>query len=82
MPADDANWDEQILLRRAHQGDATAFDQLWQQQLPALTRFCRSLHRQSGSDATFDADDLVAETFIRALHHLNRYSPEIGRAHV
>ncbi|WP_395094903.1 sigma-70 family RNA polymerase sigma factor [Armatimonas sp.] len=78
MPANDANWDEGILLRRAHQGDATAFDQLWQQQLPALTRFCRSLHRPSGSDATFDADDLVAETFIRALHHLNRYRPALG----
>lgn len=78
MPADDANGDEQILLRRAHQGDATAFDQLWQQQLPALTRFCRSLHRSSDNDAFFDADDLVAETFIRALHNLNRYSPALG----
>ena len=70
--------DDLVFLRRAQAGDNAAFDQLWQHHRPGLARFCRSLYRKARVDIAFDADDLVSETFIRALHQLSRYDPLRG----
>jgi len=58
------------LARRAHRGDAAAFDELVRRFYRSVHRFCWRLVRST------DADDLAQDTFVRALVHFERFDPE------
>jgi RNA polymerase sigma-70 factor (ECF subfamily) len=58
------------LARRAHRGDAAAFDQLVLRFHRPVHRFCWRLVRSP------DAEDLAQETFIRVFVHFERFDPE------
>lgn len=72
MEASDAQ-----IVARARQGDAGAFERLWQRHLPVVTRLCRHLLR-GAPDPVLDEDDLAAETFVRVLHQLDQYEERPG----
>jgi RNA polymerase sigma-70 factor (ECF subfamily) len=58
------------LARRAHRGDAAAFDELVQRFHRAIYRVCWRLLRSS------DADDVAQDTFVRAFVHFERFDPD------
>src|SRR5262249_52354244 len=58
------------LARRAHRGDAAAFDELVRRFYRSVHRFCWRLVRST------DAEDLAQDTFVRALVHFERFDPE------
>lgn len=60
----------EALALRAQRGEVGCFDELVRVMQPRLRRF---LAGRVGSDA--DADDLVQETFVKALDNLERYDP-------
>jgi len=66
----DASPSETTLIQQAQQGDAKAFGQLYERYADRIYRYLAfRLH-----DA-MEAEDLTAETFIRALQHLAHYRP-------
>ena len=58
------------LARRAHRGDAAAFDELVRRFHRPVYRFCWRLVRSP------DAEDLAQDTFVRAFVHFERFDPE------
>jgi len=66
------------LVSKAKQGDNVAFDALWARHEQPVLAFCRSCLSGAYRDPATDAADLVHETFIRALHRLDRFE-ERGR---
>ncbi|TMG41013.1 MAG: sigma-70 family RNA polymerase sigma factor, partial [Chloroflexi bacterium] len=56
------------LVRAAKAGDASAFGQLYERYRDVMYRYC--LARTGGA---YDAEDLVADVFIRAMEALHRY---------
>jgi RNA polymerase sigma-70 factor, ECF subfamily len=58
------------LARRAHRGDAGAFDELVGRFHRPVLRFCWRLLRSS------EAEDLAQDTFVRAFVHFERFDPE------
>ena len=58
------------LARRAHRGDAAAFDELVRRFHRPVLRFCWRLLRSS------EAEDLAQDTFVRAFVHFERFDPE------
>ena len=64
--------DEDILMRRAAEGDMQAFRRLVTTYQPRLLRFAR---RMLSTDETL-AEDVVQEAFVRLWHVRSRYRPE------
>ena len=66
------------LARRAHRGDAAAFDELVRRFHRPVLRFCWRLLRSATGFAlgSPDAEDLAQETFVRAFVHFERFDPE------
>src|SRR5215212_8998474 len=60
-----------VLVRRLHERDRTAWADLYEAFAPRLRPFA---YRLTGN--VHDADDLVQETFVRALPRLDRLDPE------
>jgi len=60
------------LLSRARAGDADAVDQLFQRTLPALRRWARG-RLPAGARGALDTQDLVQDTLLKALRHLDRF---------
>jgi RNA polymerase sigma-70 factor (ECF subfamily) len=58
------------LARRAHRGDAAAFDDLVRRFHRPVLRFCWRLLRSS------EAEDVAQDTFVRAFVHFERFDPE------
>jgi RNA polymerase sigma-70 factor, ECF subfamily len=58
------------LARRAHRGDAGAFDELVRRFHRPVLRFCWRLVRSS------EAEDLAQDTFVRVFVHFERFDPE------
>jgi len=64
---------DQELIRKAREGDNTAFGQLWGRYEARVLSLCRHYLDSPHRDPALDANDLAKETFIRALHNLERY---------
>ena len=62
------------LLARAKDGDVTAIDALFARSLPPLRRWARGRLPQCARDMG-DTQDLVQETVIQALRHLETFEP-------
>ncbi|HLM35042.1 MAG TPA: sigma-70 family RNA polymerase sigma factor, partial [Gaiellaceae bacterium] len=62
---------DRVLARRLHERDRTAWEELYGEYGPRLRPFA---YRLTGNP--HDADDLVQETFVRALPRLDRLDPE------
>ena len=60
-----------VLVRRLRERDRTAWDELYAEYAPRLHAFAQRL-----SGSPHDADDLVQETFVRALPRLDQLDPE------
>ena len=60
-----------VLVRRLRERDRSAWDELYEQHAPRLRPFAYRLTRNR-----HDADDLVQETFVRAVPRLDRLDPE------
>src|SRR5215213_929597 len=60
-----------VLARRLRERDRSAWEELYAEYGPRLRRFA---YRLAGN--RHDADDLVQETFVRALPRLDRLDPE------
>src|SRR5262252_5368867 len=60
-----------VLVRRLRERDRTAWEELYEEYAPRLRPFA---YRLTGN--RHDADDLVQETFVRALPRLDRLDPE------
>jgi len=58
------------LARRAHRGDAAAFDELVRRFHRAIHRFCWRMLR------TADAEDVAQDALVRAFVHFERFDPE------
>ena len=61
------------LIRRAREGDNAAFTDLWHRYEPRVLSLCRRYVTGGASDPVIEVADLATETFIRALHALDRY---------
>ena len=61
-------YDEREILADAIKGDAEAFSQLYQQYVGRIYNY---VYYRTGN--TFDAEDLTAKVFYRALGHIQRY---------
>ena len=64
---------DQELIRRTCRGDNAAFGQLWERHEAKVSALCRRMLDSPNRDPAIEARDLVTETFIRALHGLDRY---------
>ena len=64
---------DQELIRKARQGDNAAFGLLWARYEAQVLSLCRRYLDGPYRDPATDAHDLANETFIRALHSLDRY---------
>src|SRR5215210_1483975 len=62
---------DRVLARRLHERDRTAWEELYGEYGPRLRPFA---YRLTGNQ--HDADDLVQETFVRALPRLDRLDPD------
>jgi RNA polymerase sigma-70 factor (ECF subfamily) len=65
--------DSAVLVQRARDGDADAWDVLYRASYPRLLAYAR---RRVGHDS---ARDIVAETMARAVETIDRYDPDRGR---
>jgi RNA polymerase sigma factor (sigma-70 family) len=63
------------LLQRVRSGDADALNRLFQRYLPALNRWARGRLPHWARDAA-DTQDLVQETVIQAMKHLDTFRPQ------
>lgn len=68
------------LIQKAQQGDSAALNALWCRYEPQVTRFCHRYVAGPDHDPAFDAQDFAAETFIRAIHHLDQYASSPSHA--
>lgn len=68
----DADEDAQLLLAFG-QGDARAFERLYERHEGALYRFVRRL---LGARATAQADEVFQDTWLRVVHHHGTFSPQ------
>src|SRR5688572_7928921 len=66
------------LISRAKAGDNTAFGLLWSRYEPQVVSLCRRYLSGPGRDPMADEQDLALETFVRALHQLDRYEDRSG----
>lgn len=64
---------DQELIHRARKGDKAAFGQLWGRYEKQVYQHCRRWLDSPRRDPAIEASDLLTETFIRALHGLDRY---------
>lgn len=64
----DAKAREVELVDRAKQGDQKAFQELYQEHVPRLTRYLRKFSAE-------DAEDLAQETFVRFFRNIENYDP-------
>jgi RNA polymerase sigma-70 factor (ECF subfamily) len=64
---------DQDLVERAKQGDNVAFGALWSRYERHVLALCRRHLSGAHRDPAVDEHDLAIETFIRALHRLDRY---------
>src|SRR5689334_3016569 len=64
---------DQELVRQTRQGDNGAFGELWSRYEGKVLALCRRYLAGARRDPAVDACDLATETFIRALHRLERY---------
>src|SRR5262245_58843808 len=69
MAAGEGQDAEVDLARRAHRGDAAAFEQLVLRSQRPVYRLCRRMLRSP------QAEDLAQETFVRAFVHFERFDP-------
>jgi RNA polymerase sigma-70 factor (ECF subfamily) len=63
------------LLQRVRSGDADALNRLFQRYLPALTRWAHGRLPHWARDAA-DTQDLVQETVIQTMKHLDTFRPQ------
>jgi RNA polymerase sigma-70 factor, ECF subfamily len=63
------------LLQRVRSGDADALNRLFQRYLPALNRWARGRLPHWARDGV-DTQDLVQETVIQAMKHLDTFRPQ------
>lgn len=63
------------LLRRVRSGDAEALNRLLQRYIPALNRWARGRLPQWARDLS-DTQDLVQDTVIQAMKHLETFRPQ------
>jgi RNA polymerase sigma factor (sigma-70 family) len=63
------------LLQRVRSGDADALNRLFQRYLPALSRWARGRLPHWARDGA-DTQDLVQDTVIQAMKHLNTFRPQ------
>ena len=61
------------LIRRAREGENDAFAVLWHRYEPQVLALCRRYLAGGAVDPVVDPADIATETFIRALHALDRY---------
>ncbi len=61
------------LVARTLQGDSEAFGELWERYRRKVLQLCHGYVRSPTGDVAVDAEDLLTETFIRALHSLDSY---------
>jgi RNA polymerase sigma factor (sigma-70 family) len=61
------------LIERAKRGDNAAFGELWERYEREVVTLCRRYLSGSRHDPVVDEHDLATDTFIRALHGLERY---------
>ncbi len=75
MPGRFLDWTDPALIRRAQQGDAEAFGQLYQAYADRIYSYLafRLAPREGGCQNPTEAEDLAAETFIRALNALDSF---------
>lgn len=67
----DRESDDQSLVRRARDGDFSAFEQLFERHRTLVYRFAYQMVQRRD-----DAEDIVQEAFVRAYQNLNRYRDE------
>src|SRR5262245_59264066 len=63
-----------VLIRRAQDGDAAARNELCVRYLPRLQRWAHGRLPKSSRDAV-ETVDLVQDTFVKALEHLDTFEP-------
>ena len=63
------------LIRKVHDGEATARDRLFERCLPLLKRWARGRLPRYGRDLA-ETDDLVQVTLMRALNRIDHFEPE------
>lgn len=61
------------LAEKAKAGDSAAFGELWARHEPHVLALCRRTLQGASPDPAIDEYDLATDTFIRALHYLDRY---------
>src|SRR5205814_7611571 len=66
---------EQQLVERARSGDSGAFGELWEQHQAQVVAVCRRTLAGAARDPAVDEQDCAHDTFIRALHYVDRYDP-------
>jgi RNA polymerase sigma factor (sigma-70 family) len=78
MPEDDQSFDPESsfdLLKRVQSGDADALNRLLQRYMPALNRWARGRLPHWARDLS-DTQDLVQDTVIQAMKHLDTFRPQ------
>lgn len=73
-----AAFTDQELVERTRRGDNAAFGELWARHERAVVTLCRRYLHGASADPAVDEQDLAADTFIRALHGLDRYEDRSG----
>lgn len=66
---------EQDLVEQARRGDSHAFGRLWSDYERQVVSVCRSVLHGAAGDPAVDEHDCASDTFIRALHYLDRFDP-------
>src|SRR2546427_2980837 len=64
---------DQELVQKAKRGDNAAFGQLWARYEQPVVSLCQRYVQGPHRDPATDASDLANDTFVRALHRLDRY---------
>ncbi len=64
---------DRVLIQLAQKGDNEAFSQVWRRYEKQVLAACRRYLDSPLRDPALDCHDLANETFIRALHNLDRY---------
>src|ERR1700754_3282898 len=64
---------DQELVEKARRGDSAAFGALWARHERRVVALCRRYLGSARRDPGVDEQDLASDTFIRALHRLDRY---------